>query len=183
MFVPSTDEGEEGGGAVTAEEGGDVNEDAILRETDGRDVEEMKSSRKRRVDAVTDANSPEIEGVAGIKSAKNKSGKREVIVTSASSKGKRSSDKSAELSGAESTQLSDAESAELESVADESSSTDSSSEDEDFFLGGSEGRFGEEEEEAVEVWGEEAPLSEDTSRRLALCNMDWDHVGAKDVFG
>lgn len=36
-----------------------------------------------------------------------------------------------------------------------------------------------------EGWREEdnVPLSEDTSRRLALCNMDWDRMGAEDVFG
>lgn len=35
-------------------------------------------------------------------------------------------------------------------------------------------------------WTEElsaVPVSEDTSHRLAVCNMDWDHVGAKDIFG
>lgn len=60
------------------------------------------------------------------------------------------------------------------------------------------GESDEEEEEAGPFFGEgggaleaaweeeEASgvvLSEDTSCRLALCNMDWDHVGAKDVFG
>ena len=35
-------------------------------------------------------------------------------------------------------------------------------------------------------WGEldkDVPVSLDTSCRLAVCNMDWDHVSAQDLFG
>ena len=37
-------------------------------------------------------------------------------------------------------------------------------------------------------WGEMArdghvPHSEDTSHRLAVCNMDWDRLSANDIFG
>ena len=40
----------------------------------------------------------------------------------------------------------------------------------------------------VHGWGEVArdgrvPHSEDTSRRLAVCNMDWDRLSANDIFG
>lgn len=35
-------------------------------------------------------------------------------------------------------------------------------------------------------WGEldkDVPVSLETSCRLAVCNMDWDHVSAQDLFG
>ena len=35
-------------------------------------------------------------------------------------------------------------------------------------------------------WGEldkDVPESLETSSRLAVCNMDWDHVSAQDLFG
>lgn len=43
-------------------------------------------------------------------------------------------------------------------------------------------------EGVVHGWGEVArdgrvPHSEDTSHRLAVCNMDWDRLSANDVFG
>ncbi|XP_064478666.1 ESF1 homolog [Ornithodoros turicata] len=57
----------------------------------------------------------------------------------------------------------------------ESSSSEEDEEDED-----------EEADSAVEVeWGEldrDAPRSEDASRRLALCNLDWDKLQAQDLF-
>lgn len=184
IFVPSTDEEEEEeeGGAVTAEEGGGVDDEVVREQTVSLSKKGIESARKACVlkkggnakEGVTDASS---WGVTGTKSAKNKRG-------SARSKGKqkKADVSSEELSGAESAELSDVESAELESVTEESSSTDSSEDEEE--EDGSPGLFfGGEEEAVVEVWGEEAPLSEDTSRRLALCNMDWDYVGAKDVFG
>ena len=45
-----------------------------------------------------------------------------------------------------------------------------------------------EAEEVVHGWGEVArdghvPHSEDTSHRLAVCNMDWDRLSANDIFG
>ncbi len=43
----------------------------------------------------------------------------------------------------------------------------------------------EEEEEAFDGWGEldkDAERAEESTRRLAVCNMDWDRVGAEDVF-
>lgn len=99
---------------------------------------------------------------------------------------------SAGYSGADSAEDSDvdlAESEDAESHVSEVSSTgdgevlstDDDSSEEELSSGLSEEE--EEEEEDVDLWGEGAPLSEDTSCCLALCNMDWDHVGAKDVFG
>ena len=43
-------------------------------------------------------------------------------------------------------------------------------------------------EDMIHGWGEMArdgrvPHSEDTSHRLAVCNMDWDRLSANDVFG
>ena len=43
-------------------------------------------------------------------------------------------------------------------------------------------------EEIVHDWGEVArggrvPHSDETSHRLAVCNMDWDRVSANDIFG
>ena len=43
-------------------------------------------------------------------------------------------------------------------------------------------------ERVVHGWGEVArdghvPHSEETSHRLAMCNMDWDRLSANDVFG
>ena len=38
---------------------------------------------------------------------------------------------------------------------------------------------------AMEEWSEEVanvPLSDATSHRLALCNMNWDYMAAKDIF-
>ncbi len=46
----------------------------------------------------------------------------------------------------------------------------------------------EEEEGAAETfdkWGEldaDAEQTEEPTRRLAVCNMDWDRVGAEDIF-
>ena len=30
---------------------------------------------------------------------------------------------------------------------------------------------------------EEVATADETSRRLAVCNMDWDHLEARDVYG
>ena len=41
------------------------------------------------------------------------------------------------------------------------------------------------EEEGFDKWGEldrDAERTEESTRRLALCNMDWDRVGADDIF-
>ena len=42
--------------------------------------------------------------------------------------------------------------------------------------------------EIVHDWGEvagggEVPHADDTSHRLAVCNMDWDRISANDIFG
>ncbi len=64
--------------------------------------------------------------------------------------------------------------------SDSSSSGSSSEESSD-----EEEKEEEEEEEAFDGWGEldkDAERSEESTRRLAVCNMDWDRVGAEDVF-
>ena len=43
-------------------------------------------------------------------------------------------------------------------------------------------------EEIVHDWGEvarggEVPHADETSRRLAVCNMDWDRISANDIYG
>ena len=41
------------------------------------------------------------------------------------------------------------------------------------------------EKEGFDKWGEldrDAERTEESTRRLALCNMDWDRVGADDIF-
>ena len=41
------------------------------------------------------------------------------------------------------------------------------------------------EEEGFDKWGEmdaDAPKTEEATCRLAVCNMDWDRVGAEDIF-
>lgn len=53
------------------------------------------------------------------------------------------------------------------------SSSDESSEDE------------AELEDAFDKWGEldaDAERTEEATKRLAVCNMDWDRVGAEDIF-
>ena len=38
----------------------------------------------------------------------------------------------------------------------------------------------------MDTWHEElenVPLTNETSHRLAVCNMDWDSIDAKDIFG
>ncbi len=69
-----------------------------------------------------------------------------------------------------------------QSESETASSSDSGEEGESFFQRGeSSTHVG-----AIEEWSEEAsnvPLSDAMSHRLAVCNMDWDHVGAKDIFG
>ncbi len=40
--------------------------------------------------------------------------------------------------------------------------------------------------QVLEAWHNEqehVPLTEDSSHRLAVCNMDWDRIEAKDIFG
>lgn len=66
---------------------------------------------------------------------------------------------------------------EADLYSDSSSEEDSDSEEE----------AGEEEEDAqfFDKWGEldgEAERTEDATDRLAVCNMDWDRVGADDIF-
>ncbi|XP_037024608.1 ESF1 homolog [Bradysia coprophila] len=54
--------------------------------------------------------------------------------------------------------------------SDDSSDDESSDEDEELFI--------------EHVWGEmdaEAPTTEDSTRRLAACNMDWDRIRASDI--
>lgn len=60
--------------------------------------------------------------------------------------------------------------------------TDSSSDDES----GSDGEGGVEQELFIDhAWGElatDAPMTADSSRRLAACNMDWDKMRAEDIW-
>ncbi len=67
-----------------------------------------------------------------------------------------------------------------QSESETASSSDSGEEGESFFQRGElSTHIG-----AIEEWSEEAsnvPLSDAMSHRLAVCNMDWDHVGAKDM--
>ena len=43
----------------------------------------------------------------------------------------------------------------------------------------------EEDQQGFDKWGEldrDAERTEEATARLALCNMDWDRVGASDIF-
>jgi hypothetical protein len=184
LYLPP-DEGEDGDvsaqeerdGSGHKEEGGVGEQDASA----GTDSRKERRAATRTV-ANVDTGSPEE------RKGKAKFGERRLKGKGKPDRLESSNAKSADFSGAELADFSNTESVGEESTgldegSDESSSDDS---DEEYFFGGSEGRLeiGEEEgEDALEVWGEDAPLSEDTSHRLALCNMDWDHVGARDVFG
>ena len=62
--------------------------------------------------------------------------------------------------------------------SDSSSEEDTDSEEEG-------GEQDDEEPEMFDKWGEldhEAERTEDATDRLAVCNMDWDRVGADDIF-
>lgn len=111
--------------------------------------------------------------VAGDEEVKESEKKKVIDLGREKGKGKLKKD----LSSAES-----AVSSEDDSEASDSSS-ESSCEDEgslcDLYLpsSGVPGGWREEEDE------DSVPLSEETSHRVAVCNMDWDHVGAMDIFG
>ena len=66
-------------------------------------------------------------------------------------------------------------------LCSESSSEEDSDETED-----EENKEAEEDEaEVFDKWGEldgDAERTEDATDRLAVCNMDWDRVGADDIF-
>jgi len=79
---------------------------------------------------------------------------------------------------------SDVDYARGEGVLESSSSEEESSDEEE-----EGGKKGEGEAEATtegfDKWGEmdhDAERTEDVSRRLAVCNLDWDRVGAQDIF-
>ena len=76
-----------------------------------------------------------------------------------------------DLSGAEE----DSSGAESAVMSESGSAADDSSSEEDEEAE-SPGGWRDQEEDSV-------PLSDTTSRRIALCNMDWDHVGARDIYG
>ena len=67
---------------------------------------------------------------------------------------------------------------EADLYSDSSSEEDTDSEEEG-------GEQDDEEPEMFDKWGEldhEAERTEDATDRLAVCNMDWDRVGADDIF-
>ena len=67
---------------------------------------------------------------------------------------------------------------EADLYSDSSSEEDTDSEEEG-------GEQEDEESEMFDKWGEldhEAERTEDATDRLAVCNMDWDRVGADDIF-
>ena len=68
---------------------------------------------------------------------------------------------------------------EADLYSDSSSEEDTDSEEEEG------GEDDDEEPEMFDKWGEldaEAERTEDATDRLAVCNMDWDRVGADDIF-
>lgn len=87
----------------------------------------------------------------------------------------------------ETSDLSSAESADWSGEGSSSSEEASSSDGDDtddssgLFFAGSKGPHALEE-----AWGEglgDVPVADQTSRRIAVCNMDWDHIEAQGVYG